>query len=497
MAMAEFKLSEKVNPNKVFILQTSELEKRLDPFYYIPEIKELEEKVREKDVKPLRYFVQNVSSGATPKTAEKEKYYSDKENGIPFLRVQNLSPTGILEYEDCKYINKETHNGYLKRSQVESGDLLVKITGVGRMAVASVAPDDFIGNTNQHMVVIKTGSKEASTILASYLNSDIGEKLASRRATGGTRPALDYPALLSIPILFDKRILTITKKAVDEKNKKQNEAKELLASIDDYILNELGITLPEKDNSLENRIFTTSINQVSGGRFDPKLYDNFTIALRLSINENSYKTQSLRLKDFLIQSFAGSWGEDELEYSEDEHFKKCLVIRATEFDNKYNLNVDNSRVKFRLISRKKLQNLDIQPNDLLIEKSGGSPDQPVGRISIITEEMINNNSLCYSNFIHKIRIDKEICNPIYLFNFLKTLHNIKLTDAMQSQTNGIRNLIMSNYFNQIIPLPPPEKQTEIANHITTLRNQAKQLELEADQIIQEAKAEIETIILGE
>lgn len=494
--MIDFKLSNDVNPNKIFILKTSELEKRLDPFYYIPEIKELEKKVKEKDVKPLRYFIKNISSGATPKTEETEKYYSDKENGIPFLRVQNLSPTGILEYEDCKYINKETHEGYLKRSQVQGGDLLIKITGVGRMAVASVAPDDFIGNTNQHMVVVKTGSKEVSTILASYLNSDIGEKLASRRATGGTRPALDYPALLSIPIMYDERILEITKKAVDEKNIKQNQAKELLASIDTYLLNELGITLPVKDNSLENRIFATSLNQVSSGRFDPKLYDNYTSSLRLSIKENNFKSDNLRLKNLLIQSFAGSWGEDELKYSEDEYFKKCLVIRATEFDNKYNLNVDNSRVKFRLIPRKKLQNLDIQTNDLLIEKSGGSPDQPVGRISILTEEIVNSNSLCYSNFIHKIRINTEICNPIYLFNFLKTVHNIKLTDAMQSQTNGIRNLIMSNYFNQIIPLPLPEKQTEIANQITAIRNRAYELELEADTIMKEAKAEVEKIILG-
>jgi len=33
--------STKINPNRVFILQKSELEKRLDPFYYIPEIFEL------------------------------------------------------------------------------------------------------------------------------------------------------------------------------------------------------------------------------------------------------------------------------------------------------------------------------------------------------------------------------------------------------------------------------------------------------------------------
>jgi hypothetical protein len=41
-----------------------------------------------------------------------------------------------------------------------------------------------------------------------------------------------------------------------------------------------------------------------------------------------------------------------------------------------------------------------------------------------------------------------------------------------------------------------EKQIEIAKHITDLRDQAKQLELDAVQIMAEAKAEVEKIILG-
>ena len=203
---SQFRLSSTLNPNRIFILQKSEVEKRFDPFFYIPDLLELEKKVLAKNPKKLRDYVVSVSSGATPKTTESEKYYAEKENGIPFLRVQKLSPTGVLEFEDCKYINYETHNCMLKRSQVSAGDLLVKITGVGRMAVASVAPEGFIGNINQHVCVIKTGSKEISETLAAFLNSDIGEKLASRRSTGGTRPALDYPALLSIPIIEDKRI---------------------------------------------------------------------------------------------------------------------------------------------------------------------------------------------------------------------------------------------------------------------------------------------------
>lgn len=223
--MDTFTISKNLNKNKVFILQKSELDKRLDPFFYIPELLELETKVLAKKPKKLRDYVVNIASGATPKRAEEEKYYSDKENGIPFLRVQNLSQTGALSLDNTKFINNETHNGMLKRSQVSEGDLLVKITGVGRMAVASVAPKNFIGNINQHVCVIKTKSKKVSETLASFLNSDIGEKLASRRSTGGTRPALDYPALLSIPIIEDERILQLKKELVKQKTTNEQKSR--------------------------------------------------------------------------------------------------------------------------------------------------------------------------------------------------------------------------------------------------------------------------------
>ncbi len=76
------------------------------------------------------------------------------------------------------------------------------------------------------------------------------------------------------------------------------------------------------------------------------------------------------------------------------------------------------------------------------------------------------------------------------------MHNIKLTDAMQSQTNGIRNLIMSNYFNQIIPLPKIDKQKEIANHISGIREQAQKLKDQTALSLKEASKEIERILLN-
>ena len=124
----------------IFYTKFSEISSsRFDSFFYIPEIVELENKVKKVSTKKLKDFVISVSSGATPKKSIKNEYYSeDEKDGIPFLRVQNLTKYGKIDFDGLKFITKDTHQKMLKRSQVKEDDLLIKITGVGRMAIASV-----------------------------------------------------------------------------------------------------------------------------------------------------------------------------------------------------------------------------------------------------------------------------------------------------------------------------------------------------------------------
>jgi hypothetical protein len=58
------------------------------------------------------------SNGATPKGA------NYLEEGIPFLRIQNIN-TNRLDLDDVVYISEEIHNGDLKRSQLKPGDVLI------------------------------------------------------------------------------------------------------------------------------------------------------------------------------------------------------------------------------------------------------------------------------------------------------------------------------------------------------------------------------------
>ena len=149
-----FSLSKAVNPSKVFLTRKAEMTGRWDPSYFRPELVALEISVRKVTPHRLRDFVQRMAGGATPSIKEAETHYTECTDGVPFIRVQNLSTTGRLNLEDCKRITRSTHEGLLARSKLSGGELLVKITGVGRMAVASVVPDGFEANINQHIVAI-------------------------------------------------------------------------------------------------------------------------------------------------------------------------------------------------------------------------------------------------------------------------------------------------------------------------------------------------------
>ena len=471
-----------LNPNRVFILQKSELEKRFDPFYYIPELVELEKKVLSKQPKKLRDYVKSIASGATPKTTEVEKYYSNAENGKPFLRVQNLSPTGILEFDDCKYINEETHNGMLKRSQVSAGDLLVKITGVGRMAVASVAPENFEGNINQHVCVIKTGSKEISETLAAYLNSDIAEKLASRRSTGGTRPALDYPALLSIPIIEDKRILELTKKVVAKKKQNEAEAERLLESINDYLLGELGINLPEPPvNTLKNRMFTVSLKEISENRFDPFYHQVYFNEVESSIKSSKFNSNTLKNTLSFIESGSrpkggASINSDGILSLGGEHvnnFCEIEVKKAKYIPFEYHHNIISTETKLF---------------DILFVKDGAT----TGKVG-----MINNVEYAGQNINEHVFLLRTVptVNVFYLVNYLnsKSAQIIIQKLIAGATVTGITKDALKSL---LVPLPPIEKQKQIAEHISEIREQAQRLKDQTAEALKEASKEIENVLLN-
>ncbi len=425
-----------------------------------------------------------MAGGATPKAEEKELYYSDDPaTGVPFIRVQNLSASGELDLGEVKLINSETHNEMLARSHVHEDDLLVKITGVGRMAVSSVPPKGFEGNINQHIVRAKTRSRIESATLAAFLNTDIGEALATRRATGGTRPALDYPALRSIPIIYDETILPLLEAANTRRKNALGKAEELLASIDDYLLAVLGITLPfqpELENTIEKRMFRTRASDLGGWRFDP-LFHSFKLWHAIE----SSPTPSAHLGRYCRLAKTGFAAGGSMQLHDDDGI---IQIRPTNIGSDRQLKFDRNVYLDRSVLTK-------QPTDVLQRKevlfNNTNSQEQVGKTAYFD---IDGSFVC-SNHITRIATNEADLLPEYLTVVLNAYQRLKVFYSICTNWNNQSGVNVDLLRWLKIPVPNMEKQRDIAQKVRAIHDQANKLRRNAAEELDRAKADIEAILL--
>jgi len=215
----------------------------------------------------------SLSGGATPSRDDDTLY---AESGIAFLRIQNISEQG-LALDDVKFITPETHTGLLARTMLEAGDLLMTITG--RIGTAAVVPATILpANINQHIVRIQLDSERVEPqFVADWLNSPAGTSLSNRGVTGTTRIALDYTAVREIslplpPVDVQRQLVREMDAARQVRQRKLAEADGLLAGLDAYLLDQLGLTPPAEDN---RKVFAVRLGQLRGKRMDAPAYQPF------------------------------------------------------------------------------------------------------------------------------------------------------------------------------------------------------------------------------
>lgn len=133
------------------------------------------------------------------------------------------------------------------------------------------------------------------------------------------------------------------------------------------------------------------------------------------------------------------------------------VIRNTNFTKMGELNLNN--VAEIEVEKRHLQDRRLEYGDIILENSGGSPAQPVGRVVFF--DLKDQNNYSYSNFTSRIRVTDSSVSPKFLWYILNYLYQSGFTNNLQNQTSGIRNLDKKTYVKVAIPHPPIEVQKEI------------------------------------
>ena len=121
---------------------------------------------------------QIITKGTTPRGGN----VAYVDNGIGFLRAENVSGFGKLDTRDLKYVTEDVHNNFLKRSILCANDILITIAGtLGRTAI--VPEDKLPLNTNQAVSIVRPVNPELLNlmyIIYAINSTEVSKKLLSQ-----------------------------------------------------------------------------------------------------------------------------------------------------------------------------------------------------------------------------------------------------------------------------------------------------------------------------
>lgn len=160
------------------------------------------------------------------------------------------------------------------------------------------------------------------------------------------------------------------------------------------------------------------------------------------------------------------------------------VIRNANFTKDFTLKFDN--IEYLDVEVKQYSSRKLQKGDLIIEKSGGSEKQPVGRAVVFDREEGN---FSFSNFTSVLRIkDKSCLYYRYLYLYLLFSYSRGDTLKMQKATTGIHNIDFKEYLNMSVPVPPLSEQQAIVSRLDSAFAKIDAVKTNAEKQLNDAKA---------
>ena len=195
------------------------------------------------------------------------------------------------------------------------------------------------------------------------------------------------------------------------------------------------------------------------------LYKEWFVRFRFPGHENYEKLESklgdipscfsiIKMHEAIDYYIGGGWGNDD---ESDEFSEEAYVIRGTDFPHVQRGNLTTCPLRYHKASNYKARKL--QENDIILEVSGGTAEQPVGRTLIVTQDTIDrlNGKVICASFCKLMRMNPEIVTKYYFYYWMQLLYDTRIIDRFQLQSTGIINF-QFEYFLRKGDLLLPEKR---------------------------------------
>lgn len=461
------------NTFQTFVINRSELEGWLEPKFYSKENKLLVERLRSIDHFRLKEIVSFSSETWNQKDFFQETF--------PYIEISEIDlRTGLIS--DIKEIPVNNAPSRAKMI-VRRNDIIISTTRPTRGAISYLQNINDIKIASTGFAVIRSFKKDFFIPEAFFymLRMDFCLRQMGQRSSGGNYPAITQEELgnILIPKIkldLQKEMIRIFNDSYQQRKNSEDKVKRLLSSIDTYLQDELGISQFKKTSSRKDRTFTVSFSEILGNRLDPEM-----ILYSQTISESKFPTSSLGK----LLTKSPQYGANEAGI-EREDKNSPRYIRITDIDN-FGFLKDELGKTAATIEEKYFLN----DKDILFARSGNT----VGKSYIFNKNEVDYECF-FAGYMIRFVVDDTKILPDYLFGYSLSNTYKNWAKAIQ-RTAGQPNINAEEYKTLKIPLPPLEKQREIAEHIKSIRAEAIRILAEADKMLESAKKEVELMIFGE
>lgn len=410
------------------------------------------------------------------KRIPKDKSFSFEDTNYLYLRLSDITDFENINYSALKNIDEELFNT-LKRYEICNNEIVFSIAGtIGRVFVVRNIPK------GKRVILTENCAKllpKNDNILPEYisllLNCDFVHKQIEQNRIQTTIPkiGLDRIAKLKVPELpsfnVQQEIAELYQKAQTLRLKKEQEAKQILHDIDNYILEALGI------NKHHNEPCEAQLRKVSsliGERLDVtfhKSIENVTTAIK--------KIAYMSLGEIAEMSSEG-WDQKSLFTDVFPYVEiSAIDIVGGVINNIDYMSIDKVPSRAKKIVRK---------NDILISTT--RPNR--GAICIYDEEYISIASTGFS-------IVRHINNCVlreYLYLILRSSLSLEQM-AIRSSGGNYPAITETELKRILVPIPSLDVQKDIVDTVFGMKAKATELQKTGAYILEKIKQKIERLIL--
>ena len=261
-----YQVPQHIDPNKIFLVNRSEIKGRLDPKMA------LYNKKVQHALFPMVKLKNLLLS--KPQYGANEAGLDRLNNTQPrYIRITDIDENGLISINELGATVANVDEKYI----LNNDDILIARSGatVGKTYLHKKLPYTclYAGYLIRFLV---DPQKILPGYLFSYTQLNSYKEWVNAIQRPSAQPNINAEEYQSIEIPLpdlpkQKEIVDFLSVAYLKKQQKEQQAETILNSIDDYLLDELDIKLPEINiQTLQDRIFTVNISGIRDGRMDPK-----------------------------------------------------------------------------------------------------------------------------------------------------------------------------------------------------------------------------------